>query len=390
LAELGLLDVVEFVGGVEFSQPIAAHYAEAHGHPLIVADVAAVDYRQWAGVDYLHASPSCKRASVANAERGEAREDIQSGVAVCRALREIRPRVFTLENVRGYAGFDAYARINATLTELGYRFDEAVYNAADYGVPQTRVRLYLRAWRREYGPLPPVVQTHMSREKLATAKSIGSLFDAPLLPWNGWYAAIEDLIPTLPESKFAPWQIARLPQELATFLLNGIPDNHAGKVTPIEGARDAPPLTASHGKHPLRAMLVADCCEASGRGVGVPNAVAPAFSTTGQQAGRMRAVLVEGDAAGDRPPTRRASVEPCFAVKTASGGREHRAWLDRGRVVAMTPRCLARFQSVPDWYPLPAKSSLATTIIGNGCACDLQAVVVLPLLRALIEKGATL
>lgn len=35
------------------------------------------------------------------------------------------------------------------------------------------------------------------------------------------------------------------------------------------------------------------------------------------------------------------------------------------RVVAMTMRCLARFQSFPDWYELPEKRTLAARVIGN-------------------------
>jgi site-specific DNA-cytosine methylase len=38
----------------------------------------------------------------------------------------------------------------------------------------------------------------------------------------------------------------------------------------------------------------------------------------------------------------------------------------------MTPRCLARFQSVPDWYELPEKTSLACKIIGNGVPCKMM------------------
>ena len=48
-----------------------------------------------------------------------------------------------------------------------------------------------------------------------------------------------------------------------------------------------------------------------------------------------------------------------------------RAWLFNGRVVAMTPRCLARFQSFPDSYILPdpnwltGANDLACRVIGN-------------------------
>ena len=36
-----------------------------------------------------------------------------------------------------------------------------------------------------------------------------------------------------------------------------------------------------------------------------------------------------------------------------------------GRVIKMTPRALARFQSFPDWYELPESNTLAARIIGN-------------------------
>ncbi len=61
----------------------------------------------------------------------------------------------------------------------------------------------------------------------------------------------------------------------------------------------------------------------------------------------------------------RSDGEPWFTVTT--GGSKHpvRAWLQCGRVVAMTPRALARFQSFPDTYVLPEKKSLASFGIGN-------------------------
>ena len=57
-----------------------------------------------------------------------------------------------------------------------------------------------------------------------------------------------------------------------------------------------------------------------------------------------------------------------------------RAWLSSGRVVKMTPRALARFQSLPDSYILPDKASLACTVIGNMVPSLLMQQIVEPLL----------
>ena len=63
---------------------------------------------------------------------------------------------------------------------------------------------------------------------------------------------------------------------------------------------------------------------------------------------------------------RRATEPAGTVIATTHTGR---AWLDQGRVVRMTPRALARFQSVPDSYQLPDSNTLACRIIGNGVAC---------------------
>jgi site-specific DNA-cytosine methylase len=64
--------------------------------------------------------------------------------------------------------------------------------------------------------------------------------------------------------------------------------------------------------------------------------------------------------------------EPSITVKANSGGKEPcRAWLEQGRVVALTPRAIARLQTVPDDYELPAKKTLAGTILGNGVPCEM-------------------
>ena len=53
------------------------------------------------------------------------------------------------------------------------------------------------------------------------------------------------------------------------------------------------------------------------------------------------------------------------AVQVSSGRTANQRALVGSRVVAMSPRALARFQSVPDAYRLPEKRTLAARVIGN-------------------------
>ena len=286
---------------VEYDAAIAGVYERNIGHAPIVADVRDVDYAALVPVDWLHASPVCTRASVANPSAGEAELDIEMAQAVVRSIQAIRPQVFTLENVWQYRDFAAFRLILNALGEAGYMYDFEHINCADFGVPQTRKRLLLRA---VHGALLPALPQPV--------------------PWIGWYAAIEDLIPTLPESKLAPWQLARLPEELREALL--INSENAGQEWGGIKIATAPAMTIGTTSIP-RAVLVPGILNGESERMTIRNGDAPSPTVTVCQRD-IRAAF------------------PC-------------------RVVTMTIRCLARFQSVPDWYQLPKKRTLAAKIVGN-------------------------
>ena len=65
---------------------------------------------------------------------------------VARIMREKRNRAFLLENVVGLKNHDngrTLSIIEDTLTDLGYSYDYKVLDAADFGVPQHRSRIYI-------------------------------------------------------------------------------------------------------------------------------------------------------------------------------------------------------------------------------------------------------
>jgi site-specific DNA-cytosine methylase len=426
------------VGAVEWDPAIAAVFAENHGLAPLVAGVETVDYRPFAGVDAVWSSPCCTNASVAKANGEEAPEDLSAAEAVCRCLREVRPRVFALENVWGYRNFRAFSLILRELEALGYAFLYEHLNSADYGVPQARRRLILRA-RRDGLPVLPLPPTH------AEYRPGGGLFGDEeagcLPPWNGWYAAVEDLLPECPPSQFAAWQLARLPSELRETVLVDV-NNASRDHTRRPVAEPAMSVAANFGHRPAnmpRALLVhgtstLETRAAAGSAACVVGTVsakaarpraflarvqgegseqlaegaghAPSIAAN-HAAGKYRAFLVDarqGRNADEEPPTARAGEEPVWSLAATSGGDRYRAFLvdgqesgseselvirraeepaytasagtgtrrparaslEQGRVVSLTPRCLARFQSIPDTYRLPERNALACRVIGNG------------------------
>ena len=118
----------------------------------------------------------------ANEWRAEAELDKETALSTAEFIAKTRPKVVTIENVKGYRNSEALKIITDELTRQGYDWDADVYNAADYGGYTKRERLIVRAKRD--GKLPP------KPEKLPEE-----------LRKKGWYSAVEDLIPHLEEKK---------------------------------------------------------------------------------------------------------------------------------------------------------------------------------------------
>jgi DNA (cytosine-5)-methyltransferase 1 len=375
---------LDLAWGMELDPDLAAVANRNLGGHVRVGDILDADPVDFPPVDVLHASPPCPSFSVAKANGKETPHDIALAEATARFVTILRAPVVTLENVWGYRNSKSWRIIADALNGAGYWFDVAHVNFADMSVPQTRKRMVARALLGRMVPYLPQPE-----------------------PWVGWYEAIEDLIPTLPESQFAPWQLARLPEELTTALVTNQHNQPNGQGEPVSVAplEPSPPVTATIGGR-FRAFIVSNAkTEYSD---GIRDGDEPALAVTGQSSGRTRAFLLGGqfgqpaNGNGEARPAQLATDGPTFTVTAVNKGdwraflvdgqncrieekgglsrvlsaepalsvvASHkglpRAWLSAGRVVSMTPRCLARFQTFPDWYELPSKNALACKGIGN-------------------------
>lgn len=102
--------------------------------------------------DLLIGGPPCTPFSKSGFWLEYKREGLDPGAsllqAYTRVLAESRPRRFVLENVyaltyRNKASRPAYDRLMREIDTAGYHCDAKVLNAADYGVPQARPRLFI-------------------------------------------------------------------------------------------------------------------------------------------------------------------------------------------------------------------------------------------------------
>lgn len=195
LVEEGLKGIIDPVVAVEYDEKISGVYRNNFGQHIVTADVRDVDPKELVKqidgeVEYFHASPVCKNYSQAKSNHAEVELDKETAASTAEFINAIKPKVVTIENVKGYKDSDAMKTITDALDANGYTWDADVYNAADYGGYTNRERLIVRAVRDGKLPEKPKKMAHKS----------------------GWYEAVADIIPTLTEKKngVAPWMDIRL------------------------------------------------------------------------------------------------------------------------------------------------------------------------------------
>ena len=176
------------IWGIEIN-PAIADLAQSNfpDCQIIKGDVGRFDYSRLERPDWLHASPPCVNAS--RAKNGQETEmDRYLADGVCQAIAVLKPEYFSLENVAGYADYKSLQLITNCLVDEGYRLSFRILDCAQYGVPQSRKRLFLTANRNPFRLLSEI----------------------PLAPVVSWKEAIADLIPTLKPTKLTGWQTTRL------------------------------------------------------------------------------------------------------------------------------------------------------------------------------------
>lgn len=195
LVEEGLKGIIDPVVAVEYDRKISGVYRNNFGQHIVTADVRDVDPKELVKqidgeVEYFHASPVCKNYSQAKSNGGEVELDKETAKSTADFIDAVKPRVVTIENVKGYKDSEAMKIITKSLDKNGYTWDSDVYNAADFGGYTSRERLIIRAVKDGELPEKPKKQPRK----------------------GGWLEAVEDILPTLTEKKngVAPWMDTRL------------------------------------------------------------------------------------------------------------------------------------------------------------------------------------
>lgn len=142
----------------------------AANHPGLLPKCQDLHQADWSQVpphDMILAAPCCQGHSRA---RGKAANDPQHDAsrstawAVVSATEFHRPEVVLVENVPEFTDWILYPAWCAAMQALGYQIAPHIVDAADFGVPQNRVRLFLVCTRSK-APL----MLHLLPQQHATA-----------------------------------------------------------------------------------------------------------------------------------------------------------------------------------------------------------------------------
>lgn len=193
---------------------------------VVQGDIHDVDFTPYYGkVDLLTGGFPCQAFSYAGKRLGFEETRGTLFFEMARAVKEIRPKVFMAENVKGLLEHDngrTIDTIKSVIAELGYTlFDPRVLRAILYNVPQKRERLILVAIRNDIAPFVkfrwPSVCGDM--RTLRDAFFRGELYDCDVPESEGqrYPTAKEQVMKLVPEG--GDWR--DLPEDIAKEYMKG-------------------------------------------------------------------------------------------------------------------------------------------------------------------------
>ena len=164
---------VEIAAGIDMcplaTSTFAANFPDAR---IITARLEDLNLdivkKQIGEIDILLASPECTNHTCAKGGAPRSEQSRATAMLVVEYARKFRSRWLILENVIHMRPWSRYGELKRELQNLGYDLEEHVLDASDFGVAQTRRRLFLVGDRKE----KPVSEILKRPGRRRSAKSI--------------------------------------------------------------------------------------------------------------------------------------------------------------------------------------------------------------------------
>jgi len=158
-------------------------YERNLAHPILRGDVWQLLDRMPSKADVLIGGFPCQDISVNGKRAGV--NGKRSGLykAMVEAIKRVQPKVFVAENVKALLRHEEWLRqVVGDFEGLGYKLHYQLYQAADYGVPQTRERVLFVGTAQGVEPYVPPAPERSAANWMTAREAIGNLEDMPQNP----------------------------------------------------------------------------------------------------------------------------------------------------------------------------------------------------------------
>lgn len=180
--DLGLVGSFDFLGqhyeatgfniiwANEWNPAACQTYRANFSHPLIEGDIAKHIEALPPSADVVVGGFPCQDISVNGKMKGLDGERSSLYKYIVKAVQKLSPKVFIAENVGGLLTKrheKALAQILSDFKALGYHVDYHLYHAEQFGVPQTRARVFLVGTREDvpsFTPPSPLFQAPITAQ----------------------------------------------------------------------------------------------------------------------------------------------------------------------------------------------------------------------------------
>lgn len=166
---------------------------------IIESDIANIDFTTYKRkVDLVSGGPTCQAFSYAGKRLGfgDARGTLFAQFARC--LKEVEPKMFLFENVKGMLTHDkgrTFKTISHEFESLGYQIVYKVLNAAYYGVGQKRQRLIILGIRNDLKDIIKFEYPEPDKAMTVLRDVLAGVPDSPYLPYSENKHDVMELVP---------------------------------------------------------------------------------------------------------------------------------------------------------------------------------------------------
>jgi len=229
-------------------------------NPIDITKVAPKDFYDGM-VDYIVGGPPCQSFSAAGRRAGGVKgtKDVRGELFsyYCKYVNYFKPKAFVFENVRGILSANKgedFKLICKSFEDVGYKLYWKVLNAADFGVPQLRERVFLVGIRKDldidfkfplptYGPDSPTKKGYNTVGKVIEAIQDPNEIEKP---YGGKYG---HLLPDIPcgenyrfytEEMGHPTPLFAWRSKFSNFLYKMDPNDVCKTIIAYQGRYDGP------------------------------------------------------------------------------------------------------------------------------------------------------